>query len=73
VPKEEPVDEVWGSRFVSETAVTSRIKQACRALGDDGQAHPARMAHRADMAVSQRWWVLQSVHVDRFLRALASP
>ena len=32
------MDEVWGGRFVSETAVTSRIKQVRRALGDDGQA-----------------------------------
>jgi DNA-binding winged helix-turn-helix (wHTH) protein len=38
VPKEELMDQVWGGRFVSETAVTSRIKQARRALGDDGQA-----------------------------------
>lgn len=38
VPKEELMDEVWGGRFVSETAVTSRIKQARRALGDDGRA-----------------------------------
>lgn len=38
VPKEELMDEVWGGRFVSEAAVTSRIKQARRALGDDGQA-----------------------------------
>src|SRR6266536_1051382 len=28
VSKEELMDEVWGGRFVSETAVTSRIKQA---------------------------------------------
>jgi len=34
VPKEELMDEVWGGRFVSETAVTSRIKQVRRALGD---------------------------------------
>ena len=32
------MDAVWGGRFVSETAVTSRIKQVRRALGDDGQA-----------------------------------
>ena len=32
------MDELWGGRFVSETAVTSRIKQARRALGDDGQS-----------------------------------
>ena len=38
VPKEELMDAVWGGRFVSETAVTSRIKQARRAVGDDGQA-----------------------------------
>ena len=38
VPKEELMDEVWGGRFVSETAVTSRIKQARRALGDDGRS-----------------------------------
>jgi pimeloyl-ACP methyl ester carboxylesterase/DNA-binding winged helix-turn-helix (wHTH) protein len=38
VPKEELMDNVWGGRFVSETAVTSRIKQARQAIGDDGQA-----------------------------------
>jgi len=37
VPKEELMDTVWGGRFVSETAVTSRIKQVRRALGDDGR------------------------------------
>ena len=41
VPKEELMDEVWHGRFVSESAVTSRIKQARRALGDDG--HSQRM------------------------------
>jgi DNA-binding winged helix-turn-helix (wHTH) protein/pimeloyl-ACP methyl ester carboxylesterase len=38
VAKEELMDEIWGGRFVSETAVTSRIKQVRRAVGDDGQA-----------------------------------
>src|SRR3712207_8603401 len=37
VPKEELMDAVWGGRFVSESAVTSRVKQVRRALGDDGQ------------------------------------
>ena len=32
------MDAVWGGRFVSETAVTSRIKQARRAVGDDGRS-----------------------------------
>ena len=38
VAKEELMDEVWGGRFVTEAAVTSRIKQVRRALGYDGQA-----------------------------------
>lgn len=37
VPKEELLDEVWGDRFVSESALTTRIKQARKAIGDDGQ------------------------------------
>ena len=41
VAKEELMDTVWGGRFVSETAVTSRIKQVRRALGDDGHAQVA--------------------------------
>jgi len=46
VPKEELMDAVWGGRFVSEAAVTGRIKQARRAVGDDGQAQ----------------WVIRTVH-----------
>jgi DNA-binding winged helix-turn-helix (wHTH) protein/esterase/lipase len=38
VSKQELMDAVWGNRFVTEAAVTSRIKQARRALGDDGRA-----------------------------------
>ncbi len=38
VPKEELLDQVWGDRFVSESALTTRIKQARQAVGDDGQA-----------------------------------
>jgi predicted ATPase/DNA-binding winged helix-turn-helix (wHTH) protein len=36
VTKEELLDEVWGDRFVSESTLTSRIKAARRAVGDDG-------------------------------------
>ena len=36
VPKEELLDSVWGDRFVSESALTSRIKAARRLIGDDG-------------------------------------
>ena len=38
VSKEELLDTVWGDRFVSESALTSRVKAARRAVGDDGQA-----------------------------------
>jgi pimeloyl-ACP methyl ester carboxylesterase/DNA-binding winged helix-turn-helix (wHTH) protein len=37
VPKEELLDAVWGSRFVGESALTSRVKAARRAIGDDGR------------------------------------
>jgi DNA-binding winged helix-turn-helix (wHTH) protein len=37
VTKHELLDTVWGDRFVSESALTSRIKMARRAVGDDGQ------------------------------------
>jgi predicted ATPase/DNA-binding winged helix-turn-helix (wHTH) protein len=38
VRKEEILDEVWGDRFVSESALTSRVKSARRSVGDDGTA-----------------------------------
>jgi predicted ATPase/DNA-binding winged helix-turn-helix (wHTH) protein len=38
VPKEELLDVVWGDRFVSETALTTRVKSARQAIGDDGRA-----------------------------------
>lgn len=36
ISKEELFDEVWGDQFVSESALTTRIKEVRRALGDDG-------------------------------------
>lgn len=36
VPKTELLDNVWGDRFVSESALSSRLKSARRAVGDDG-------------------------------------
>jgi pimeloyl-ACP methyl ester carboxylesterase/DNA-binding winged helix-turn-helix (wHTH) protein len=36
VSKSELMEHVWGGRFVTESAVTSRIKQVRRAMGDDG-------------------------------------
>ena len=37
ISKEELLDTVWGDRFVSESALTSRIKTARRCVGDDGR------------------------------------
>jgi DNA-binding winged helix-turn-helix (wHTH) protein/tetratricopeptide (TPR) repeat protein len=37
VTKAELLDEVWCTRFVSESSLTSRVKAARRALGDDGR------------------------------------
>jgi pimeloyl-ACP methyl ester carboxylesterase/DNA-binding winged helix-turn-helix (wHTH) protein len=46
VPKEELLDQVWGDRFVSESALTSRIKAARKAVGDDGTSqHTIRTVH----------------------------
>ena len=38
VAKTEFLDEVWGDRFVSESTLTSRLKAARRAIGDDGRS-----------------------------------
>lgn len=38
VSKIELLESIWGDRFVSESALTSRIKVARRAIGDDGVA-----------------------------------
>jgi pimeloyl-ACP methyl ester carboxylesterase len=37
VTKDELLDGVWGDRFVSESALTSRIKAARKAVGDTGR------------------------------------
>lgn len=38
VPNSELLDAVWGNQFVTESALTSRIKSARRAIGDNGSA-----------------------------------
>jgi predicted ATPase/DNA-binding winged helix-turn-helix (wHTH) protein len=37
ITKEELLDEIWGDRFVSPSALNSRIKSARAATGDDGK------------------------------------
>ncbi len=36
VRKEQLLDDIWGDRFVSESALTTRIKAVRQAVGDDG-------------------------------------
>jgi DNA-binding winged helix-turn-helix (wHTH) protein/tetratricopeptide (TPR) repeat protein len=37
VPKTELLDQIWGNRFVSESALSSRVKSVRRAVGDTGR------------------------------------
>ena len=37
VSKDEIVEQIWGGRAISDTAISSRIKSARRAIGDDGK------------------------------------
>lgn len=37
VSKDEVIEKIWDGRIVSESAVTSRVKSARKALGDDGK------------------------------------
>ena len=47
VAKDELLDEVWGDRFVGESALSSQIKHARVAVGDDGRSqHTIRTSHR---------------------------
>lgn len=46
VEKTELLDSVWGDQFVSESALSTRIKQARQAVGDDGKRQQViRTAH----------------------------
>jgi pimeloyl-ACP methyl ester carboxylesterase/DNA-binding winged helix-turn-helix (wHTH) protein len=38
VPKAELLDAIWGDRFVTDSTLSSRLKAARRAIGDDGTA-----------------------------------
>jgi DNA-binding winged helix-turn-helix (wHTH) protein len=47
VSKEALLDEIWGDRFVSESALTTRVKSARQAVGDDGSRQRViRTVHR---------------------------
>ena len=38
VTKDDLVDRIWDGRAISDDAITSRIKSARKAIGDDGRA-----------------------------------
>jgi len=46
VSKEDLLDEVWGDQFVSESALTTRIKEIRQAVGDDGIHQAVIKTHR---------------------------
>ena len=46
VPKEEIIAVVWSGRFVADSSISSRIKSARKAVGDDGRSqHTIRTIH----------------------------
>ena len=62
VTKGELFDEVWGSRFVSEATLSSRIMAARRAIGDDGKeqrlirtVHGRGFRFTGDVEQGERW------------------
>jgi predicted ATPase/DNA-binding winged helix-turn-helix (wHTH) protein len=70
VPKDELLDAVWGSRFVSESALTTRVKSARQAIGDDGRTqHSIETVH----GVGYRFVADVTVSVDREIPVLTSP
>lgn len=73
VRKNDLLDDVWDSRFVSESAMTTAIKSARRAVGDSGTTqHTIRTAHGAgyqfvepdDFAVSGDGTATPPAHAD---------
>ncbi len=45
VTRDEIVDEVWGGRIVSESAISARIASARKAVGDDGKRQEVIRTH----------------------------
>ncbi len=73
VSRDEIIEKVWDGRIVSDAAVSSRIKSARQALGDDGKAQRyIRTAHRqgfrfvADVRAVQGGGAIVAVADDRY-------
>src|SRR5215472_13798533 len=45
ISRDEIVERIWGGRIVSEAALSSRIKSARAAIGDDGRAQRLIRTH----------------------------
>jgi DNA-binding winged helix-turn-helix (wHTH) protein/tetratricopeptide (TPR) repeat protein len=45
VPKEELLEKLWPDRFVSESTLTSRLKEARKAVGDSGRSQSLIRTH----------------------------
>src|SRR5262249_4247280 len=72
VPKEELLDTVWGNRFVSESALTSRVKAARHVIGDDGRSQGLiRTAHRR--GYQSPAWVGEAAQPDRGAGVAGAP
>lgn len=78
VSKDEIIEKVWDGRFVSESALTSRIKSARKALGDDGKTqkyiktlHGQGFRFIADASVRQHSKI-EIPHAKESERAVAS-
>ncbi|MCZ7528728.1 MAG: alpha/beta fold hydrolase [Acidimicrobiia bacterium] len=67
VPKEELLDHVWGDRFVSESALTSRIKAVRAAVGDSGRSQ------RLVRTVHGRGYLFQGEVVEATDRPAVTP
>ncbi len=79
VRKEALLDAVWGDRFVSDSALTSRVKSARQAVGDDGNRQAViRTVHGkgyelvAPVEVIERS-VRESAANDGFVAGLPAP
>src|SRR3954470_10361331 len=61
VRREELLDAGWGDRFVSESALTTRIKSARQAVGDDGNRQRViRTVHRTGYEFAAEVRVLEA-------------
>jgi TolB-like protein len=65
VSKEEIYEAIWSGRYVSEAALSSRIKSARKAIGDDGQAQRfIRTVHKKGFRFVSQVQVIDQQPID---------